>query len=509
MRQERILNALGQVDEAYILEAEPGRYPGRRRSGRMLAVLAACVGLLLALSTAAYAANWFGLRDLLLPLLTGGAEEGTAAISLAGYQGSPEWQALAEWNAFVADYDPDGEIYQETEGRLDASLARYSCYQVYSREMAGQMDAIAAKYGLKLHTALFDLHEHPELLDPLGDFLEGGGGYFDYMYEDGTFQMEGTMELGDAGAWDFQLLRSVRGTFHDAMLEIGDPSDYQERRCAAACGVTVTLALSPGRGLILAQLQDSFVTVLLPGGRDNGLRFSHLEELADRIDFSALAPAVEPQVAAGRPPVEVDGETRAVYAAALRNLLHSGILPDGTREQPGRTARFSVADVDGDGKEELVLLCAPGTQSGAAGYILGYDAESGQLVVELEEFPAFVFLENGNLKALASHNQTFGALWPYILYQYLPEYDCYREAGYVHAGDQRIFAESGAAEQYPGQADVSGAGRVYYIGTGGWGTAPVDEADYLAWLAEHQGDGPERAVDYVPLTEENILAMEG
>ena len=51
MRQERILNALGQVDEAYILEAEPGRYPGRRRSGRMLAVLAACVGLLLALST--------------------------------------------------------------------------------------------------------------------------------------------------------------------------------------------------------------------------------------------------------------------------------------------------------------------------------------------------------------------------------------------------------------------------------------------------------------------------
>ena len=92
MKEKRILSVLGQVDEKFISEAAPGKTMRRKHIWRKVAIIAACVCLLLALSIVAYAANWFGLRDLLLPVISGtsvnvGKEEAT--ISLTGYQGRP------------------------------------------------------------------------------------------------------------------------------------------------------------------------------------------------------------------------------------------------------------------------------------------------------------------------------------------------------------------------------------------------------------------------------------
>jgi hypothetical protein len=418
--------------------------------------------------------------------------------------------ALAEWQAFVSEYDPDGTIYRAADGRLDASLARYSCYLIYSREMADKMDEITAKYGLKLHTTSFDLQEQPELLELLGDFMQGNDGYYTYMYEDGTFQMLGTVNFADIGAWDFDLLRTVRGTFHDAMLDIGDISEYQETVYETACGVPVTLALGKNRVLILADLADSYVTVHIPYGSDNGIRQSHLETLADSINFAALTPVNKPQISETEEPVERDMEARKIYAATLRNLLYSNILPDGKQaEMPaGADSQFAVADVDADGKEELVLLYDPGVTAAETGYIIGYDTEAKNIYLQLEEFPAFTFLQNGNLKALSSHNQTRGEMWPYALYQYLPESDSYQLSGYVYSADKESFELNGAADQYPDQADVSGTGTVYYVGVDSWDTTPIDEADYLVWLEANQGNAAELEIEYLSFSEENILAME-
>jgi hypothetical protein len=511
--EKRILYVLGQVDEKFIAEAAPGKMMSRKRIRKIVAITAACICLLLNLSIIAYAANWFGLRDLLLPIATDistNTDEEGATISLAGYQGSPEWQALAEWQAFISEYDPDGTIYQATDGALDASFARYSCYLVYSREMADKMDEITAKYGLKLHTTSFNLQEQPELVKLLGNFMEGNDGYYTYMYEDGTFQMDGTVDFDDIGAWDFQLLRTVRGTFHDSMLDIGDVSEYQETLYDTACGVPVTLALGKNKVLILADLADSFVTVYIPYGTDNGIKQSHLEALADSINFAALTPAIKPQISETVKPVERDMDARKIYGATLRNLLYSNILPDGEQAElpAGEASQFAVADVDGDGKEELVLLYDPGVTAGALGYIIGYDTEAKNTYLQLVEFPAFTFLKNGNLKALSSHNQTRGEMWPYALYQYLPESDSYQLSGYVYSEDKNIFELNGVADQYPDQADVSGTGTVYYVGVDAWGTTPIDETDYLIWLEANQGNAAELEIAYLPLTEENILSME-
>ncbi len=485
--------------------------------------------------------------------ISGGKPQGV--ISLAGYQGSSDWQALAEWQTYLSDTDEESGGPSVESGRLDDSLLRYSCYQVHSREMADRMEEIAAKYGLRLHSRIYDLQTYPELITLCGDFAGEGIGeiYPECMYEDGTFQTGGTVYVPDNSVWDFTLLRSVRGTFHDAMLEIGEIGAYQEWQYEAACGVTVNLALGPHRALLLADLEDCFVTVSVlsiiqpvSAGEEDGVGRADLEALADEIDFTALSPVVPPKpdgaadsadrapgeeavwpsgesagLEAARPSGEPAGPEAAaslsaqdraagkLYAAILRNLLYSGLLPDGTALNTASWSaaadgnRFAVADVDGDGGKELVVLCEDSIVAGMSGYIIGYDREADTTYIQLEEFPVFEFLKNGNLKALDSHNQTDGDMWPYSLYRYLPESDSYEFAGHAHAED-RLYA----GEDYHSEADVSGTGTVYYVGDDGWGTTPIDEADYLAWLAEKGGDSEALEIPYLPLTEENILTVE-
>lgn len=91
----------------------------------------------------------------------------------------------------------------------------------------------------------------------------------------------------------------------------------------------------------------------------------------------------------------------------------------------GLPFQFAMSDVDADGKEKLVLLYDPGVMASAMGYIIGHDAEAKNIYIQRKKFHAFVFWQNGNLKALSSHNQTYGEMWPYALYRYLPEWGAY------------------------------------------------------------------------------------
>lgn len=125
MKEERIIYILGEVDEKYIAEAAPDRTGSQLPIVKKLLIVAACLALLLALTAAAYATNLFGLRDLLLPLISESSQSADdGKISLTGYQGSPEWKALAEWQAFVSEYDPDGDIYQNTHETPSQTLCR-------------------------------------------------------------------------------------------------------------------------------------------------------------------------------------------------------------------------------------------------------------------------------------------------------------------------------------------------------------------------------------------------
>ena len=293
----------------------------RGKSVRWLVTLAAAVALLAALSVLAVAANFFGLRDVLLPekgsvyvtdengVVIPGEREFKDFVSLSGWGDTPESKALAEWEAFLEDYDRDGSIIAGIGNEPTGFEDRYGFYQVYTQEMADKLEEIIAKYGLKLHRWMEDVL--PETWPTaVGDFFkENVTPYSGYIYENGTFRFDGDAELGAGelkgyGTIEYQFSRSVKGTFDDVVLNIGDLSDFEEWGYQTEDGTSVTLGLGArNRSLILADLGDSFVLVNVLTGREGDDTFSsgaigwaELEALADSFVYSALTPAREPDL---------------------------------------------------------------------------------------------------------------------------------------------------------------------------------------------------------------------
>ena len=214
---------------------------------------------------------------------------------------------------------------------------------------------------------------------------------------------------------------------------------------------------------------------------------------------------------------EENAPARAAYGAALNKLLDTGVLPDGTGDSGGyigsireREAmaenQFSVWDVDGDGREELILLYTTTIVAGERGFVYDWDEATGELRKQLEEFPLLTFYDNGAVMAGWSHNQgKGGSFWPYFLYQYLPESDSYQQVGAVDAWDKALGLEG-----YPDEVDASKTGFVYYITTEGditW-DHPVDASQYQAWLAPYLGEARELSIPYVELTAEQIQMLQ-
>lgn len=500
----------------------PDQPPRLRPVLTRLITAAAVICLLAVIGGIAVAVNFLGLRDLLIPSGSRISAIGGSVISLSGLADSPEGRALDEWESFLAEYDSDRAILDRVGNTLDPALADYNCYLVYTREMADKLEEIAARHGLKLHTAQADLNAHPELLPPF--WAESVSAYPTYIYEDGTFFMDADTYIEGAGNTTFQLQRSVRGTLHDVFICVEDVSRFTSWNYRAACGVPVALALGGDRAFLLADLGDSVVTAAVLAGSDHGLTRTGLESLADRLDLTRLTPAVPPVLPTEGPaqsPAAERTSAREVYAAALRDWLYSGVLPDGTAGPEitgGEYDQFAVYDVDGDGAEELVVLFTDTYTAAQQGLVLSFDGTytgyGSPVFTELDGFPMFTFYSGGFAAVGASHNQTYGELWPYTLYRYDPESGRYAELASVYSVSLSILEQTGRAEEYPAGADGTGAGSVYYVtltyasGAEPAGRRTMDSAQYQAWLADVMGGEPAPLeVPYLSLTEENIASI--
>ncbi|MDD6189234.1 MAG: hypothetical protein PUB32_06650 [Clostridiales bacterium] len=505
-------------------------------------LMAAVIMLLAGFCITAYAANIFGLRDLLLPErqeitppsdteLASKEPHMSDAISLAGYADTNESRATAEWQAFLSSYDADGSILAGVGNNIFGAGTSYMYYQVYTQEMADKLDTIADRYGLKLHTDIIsDIYTNEELCEQVGgDFLGENQIGSAYLYEDGTFHFDGEIELDGYGHLDYQFLRCVRGSLTDILLVIGDVNDYTEWTYTTVCGLPVTLAIAPNKSLIIVNLPDSFVTVNVLAGTETSeydifssgpFTAENLERFADSFDFNVLTPARPADYSLLHPTMsditidpDYDG-VRAAYAAVLKKLLHEHILPDGSECEPYMPMdinEFAICDVNGDGVDELILLFTNTYYAGQAAYVMSYDEETEDMHIELREFPMLTFYNNGIIKAYWSHNQGLAgdSLWPFTLYSYDYQTGSYVPVAMVDAWDKSV-SETYQDQAFPDEVDISGTGVVYYIMTEGvYDTShPVDIAEYNAWLSKYIGYSDERLLPYVSLTEENILQLE-
>lgn len=208
---------------------------------------------------------------------------------------------------------------------------------------------------------------------------------------------------------------------------------------------------------------------------------------------------------------------RAVYRQKLEDFLTDRTLPLSSKDQPLGAEEdltknlFSVLDVDGDGREELLLEYVT-AQPMAGLTTIVYDYKDGELVEEFAEFPDLTFYGNGTVTAGWSHSQGLAGdnFWPYTLYQYDTATDTYVRVAMVDAWDKTLRDTDGDGIPFPEDADKDGNGIVYYIMTGGMYERkdPVDGPDHQAWLESYtEGTQPMRIL-FLSLTEENLALIE-
>ncbi|MDR1800589.1 MAG: hypothetical protein LBQ95_01905 [Lachnospiraceae bacterium] len=282
----------------------------KHKLSKSAAIIAVAAILFAGSTVTAYATNLFGLRDLFLLKTESEAitDESTGEtyetapmtiISLQGFPDSAEYMAAAEWLNFTENYDTDGAILSVVGNDPTGFEEKYGCYLVYSQEMADKLDEIVAKYGLQLHSAMYgDFQDRESLYAQAGtgDFL-GDTNYMqsNYVYEDGSIHIDGYCVLPEGNIVDFQFSNYKKGSFSDVFLNVGDFDNYSEWEYTTKSGVTVSLALGPDKGLILANLDDSFMSVNVLSGTEitflegeMPITSADLEIMADSFDFSAL-----------------------------------------------------------------------------------------------------------------------------------------------------------------------------------------------------------------------------
>ncbi len=257
-------------------------------------IIAAC--LVAVMSTLAFAAHMWSLRDLAMPDEAKPQQQDAALpedhvmLSLQGFTDTAEYQAAVEWRTYTASYDADGSLLDQIGNGPTGRDEKYSLYTPYTQEMADRLDEITQKYGLALHQSIQIIQFRDEWQEFAGGDFFGPENilYGGYGYNDGTFQYDGYWYRPDADPVDYQFRRSVKGCFDETVLNIGDIASYEEWGYTTDEGVEVTLALGDMKALIIADRPESFVAVNVLAGSD-ALTKTDLEQMADSFDFSVLA----------------------------------------------------------------------------------------------------------------------------------------------------------------------------------------------------------------------------
>ena len=392
MNANEILDMIGDAKGTYLWEtqkyrdgtagAKPLPLPRRR-----LWLVAAVIGLMLLLvgCTVAYVLR---LQDLKVaeyrPTTPTVYDENGDVISLPTLaprtqitlQGANQ-EALAEWNSFCQDYDPDGAIVTANDNNeLGIPNRYYIPYGCYSWEMVNKLDEIVQKYDLKLLSPDVGCqsYESSVLFSSLGidgvfhgdvEYLSG------YFYPEGTFKIE-LLFRPDTDQWPYKdnsasYYYSVKEYFDPVYYEVADLENCTQWNYTRSDGRTVLLVMNDEQARIITDLQDALVTVSFASSKwDGGTKVqmtqSALEQISEQFDFS-----IQPHPADMTKVDALMEAARAAYeaerAAAAENLYTKGYeqyiqqklekaAAHSTRMRDGLF--YALCDLNGDGVMELL-----------------------------------------------------------------------------------------------------------------------------------------------------------
>ncbi|MDE6915072.1 MAG: hypothetical protein K2P35_15465 [Lachnospiraceae bacterium] len=211
-------------------------------------------------------------------------------------------------------------------------------------------------------------------------------------------------------------------------------------------------------------------------------------------------------------------KVRHYYGGILSQIIAAWQLPDGELDTSAlgnglgemSDNRFAVTDIDGDGREELIVSYSNACMAGMFERIYDYDPVSGELKTEFSQFPALTYYDNGIIKAEWSHNQGYGDFWPFTLYRYESESDSYVDVGSVNTWDKKYKEEWDEGQPFPDGLDTDGDGTLYRICkegepfSYGYEDFKYDQADYDEWISGFTEGAEEISIDYEPMAYESF-----
>ncbi len=202
------------------------------------------------------------------------ADRTTARISLTGYQGTPEYQAYTEWEAYESDWwekamEQDPWQARGVDDSWHETPDNYAnLYGASFQDQADELDAIVEKYGLTLHQDMAAYYQAKDLYEALGtepfftgDIVSYTEDYdvSGYVYDDGSFKAEFDEDLSGDRTVGIQMFVNAKGSFATISGVTELTEDCEAWQYTTKSGRSVDLYLAPRSAEIMTESEGAYM----------------------------------------------------------------------------------------------------------------------------------------------------------------------------------------------------------------------------------------------------------
>lgn len=174
------------------------------------------------------------------------------------------------------------------------------------------------------------------------------------------------------------------------------------------------------------------------------------------------------------------------FANALVSLSENS-LPVGVSksEMEVKFNRYAVCDVDGDKKEELILVYDDADSLYMSEYICVYDENNSRVKVIFKGIPYITVYKDGTLKSEITANQPLSDdIRPYQIYKVEPGKGNYKLEYYIEGWDKKEYQKDSKGNEFPVAEDVDNDGFVYVVYDSSYNKVVMDNNDFKEFIDE-------------------------
>ena len=389
MKSDDILDMIGDAQGEYIWDAQQVRSGEVRRIQKLPAKriwLVAAIAALMLVLVGCTVVYMLRLQDMSIGKETytqSFDEEGRAIdpvektkdiLTIYGHNGDNIQLALTEWFAFLETYDPEGSLMDNNPDHPEIPNNYEYNYDCYTLDMAEKLDALAAKYQLKLLEEWIPFQNWQQHIffeeTGIGSFfLPGSGAEVQHMagmlFAPYNFSMEFQLSTDVLPQKIWGSIDYARKDYFPPNPNPGgmDLSEFDQWDYTAADGTPLLLCLSSkGRSYIIAEPENAMLILTFDGNFSNSaypkpeeiLTKQQLEALADLFDYSMEPEIVDRAVVEARL-AEAEEAYQAEHAYVPETYGSFSEYLKKSYYIPENDLQYTFYDLTGDGAEELLI----------------------------------------------------------------------------------------------------------------------------------------------------------